>query len=173
MKKILSLLLAAILTFSLAACNTTPPENSTSSTESSTTESSSSENTSSGNEVDTTKVFDESKIVFSFAAISDIHLGNDANDVEENKFKSALLQIKDFAAKNDADGIDAIFAVGDLFEGSGYGGDNTLMLNYKEIYESVFDPKARKLRSKAIFVFVCFNPKCSVIPLTKKSYTCG
>ena len=141
MKKILSLLLAAILTFSLAACNTTPPENSASSTESSTTESSSSENTSSGNEVDTTKVFDESKIVFSFAAISDIHLGNDANDVEENKFKSALLQIKDFAAKNDADGIDAIFAVGDLFEGSGYGGDNTLMLNYKEIYESVFDPK--------------------------------
>ena len=136
MKKILSLLLAAILTFSLAACNTTPPENSTSSTESS-----SSENTSSGNEVDTTKVFDESKIVFSFAAISDIHLGNDANDVEENKFKSALLQIKDFAAKNDADGIDAIFAVGDLFEGSGYGGDNTLILNYKEIYESVFDPK--------------------------------
>ena len=137
MKKILSLLLAAILTFSLAACNTTPPESTTGST----TESSSSENTSSGNEIDTTKVFDETKIVFSFAAISDIHIGNDANNVEENKFKSALLQIKEFAAKNDADGIDAILAVGDLFEGSGYGGDNALMVEFKNIYESVFDPK--------------------------------
>ena len=136
MKKILSILLAAILTFSLVACNNTPPANTTSSTENS-----SSEQTSSGNEVDTSKIFDETKIVFSFAAISDIHLGNNTSDVEENKFKNALLQIKEFAAKNDADGIDAIFAVGDLFEGSGYGGDNALMVEYKKIYESVFDPK--------------------------------
>ena len=140
MKKFLSILLAAILTFSLVACNNTPPANTSESSSSSSESTSSSEQTSSGNEVDTTKIFDETKIVFSFAAISDIHIGNDASNVEENKFKSALLQIKDFAAKNDADGIDAILAVGDLFEGSGYGGNNNLMLEYKKIYESVFDP---------------------------------
>ena len=128
MKKFLSILLSAILTFGLVACNTTPPENTTSSTESS-----SSEQTSSGNEVDTTKIFDENNIVFSFAAISDIHLGNNTSDVEENKFKSALQQIKKF-------GVDAVLSVGDLFEGSGYGGNDALMLEYKKIYESVFDP---------------------------------
>ena len=141
MKKFLSILLSAILTFGLVACNTTPPENTSSSESSSSESTSSSEQTSSGDKVNTTKIFDENNIVFSFAAISDIHLGNDTSNVEENKFKSALQQIKEFAAKNDADGIDAILSVGDLFEGSGYGGDNSLMLEYKKIYESVFDPK--------------------------------
>ncbi|MBE6665924.1 MAG: metallophosphoesterase [Ruminococcaceae bacterium] len=136
MKKILALLLAAILTFSLVACNNTPPENTTASSESS----SSSEQTPPANTPDPTKIFDENKIVFSFAAISDIHLGNNTSDIEENKFKNALQQIKEFAAKNDTDGIDAIFAVGDLFEGSGYGGNDALMLEYKKIYETVFDP---------------------------------
>ncbi len=136
MKKILALLLAAILTFSLVACNNTPAENTTASSESS-----SSEQTPPANTPDPTKIFDENKIVFSFAAISDIHIGNDSTNVEENKFKEALLQIKEFAAKNDADGIDAILAVGDLFEGSGYGGNNNLILEYKKIYESVYDPK--------------------------------
>lgn len=135
MKKFLSILLSAILTFGLVACNTTPPENTTSSESTS-----SSEQTPPANTPDPTKIFDENNIVFSFAALSDIHLGNNTSDVEENKFKNALLQIKEFAAKNDANGIDAIFAVGDLFEGSGYGGNDALMLEYKKIYESVFDP---------------------------------
>ena len=133
MKKFLSILLSAILTFGLVACNTTPPENTSSSESSSSESTSSSEQTSSGNEVDTTKIFDENNIVFSFAAISDIHLGNNTSDVEENKFKSALQQIKEF-------GVDAVLSVGDLFEGSGYGGDNSLMVEFKKIYESVFDP---------------------------------
>lgn len=136
MKKILALLLAAILTFSLVACNNTPAENTTASSESS-----SSEQTPPVNTPDSTTIFDETKIVFSFAAISDIHIGNNSSNIEENKFKDALLQIKEFAAKNDADGIDAILAVGDLFEGSGYGGNNNLILEYKKIYESVYDPK--------------------------------
>lgn len=142
MKKFLAILLAAILTFSLVACNDTTPETTTASTESSSSESSSSssEQNPPANTPDPTKVFDETKIVFSFAAISDIHLGNNTKDTEEEKFKNALLQIKEFAAKHDTDGIDAIFAVGDLFEGSGYGGDNNLMLEFKKIYESVYDP---------------------------------
>ena len=88
MKKFLSILLSAILTFGLVACNTTPPENTSSSESSSYESTSSSEQTSSGDKVDTTKIFDENNIVFSFAAISDIHLGNNASDIEEITFKS-------------------------------------------------------------------------------------
>ncbi|MBQ3489224.1 MAG: metallophosphoesterase [Clostridia bacterium] len=150
MKKFLSLILVVIMMFSLAACNNTgdtettapasPTENTSSSESSSSESSSSSEQKPPENENDTTKVFDENKIVFSFAAISDIHIGNDTSNRDETQFKNALLQIKAFAQQKDADGIDAILAVGDLFEGSGYGGSNDLIKEYKKIYESVYDP---------------------------------
>ena len=121
--------------FGMVACN---PNNTDQTTESTTT----TEKQPSTEQSDPTKVFDESKIVFSFAAISDIHIGRNANELERNKFKNALLQLKEYAAKNDTDGIDAVLAVGDLFEGSGYGGANTSgnINTYKQIYESVFDP---------------------------------
>ncbi len=145
MKKFLSILLVAILMFSLVACNntgnteTTAPSSSSDSTSSSES-SSSSEQKQPEDEVDPKKIFNENKIVFSFAAISDIHIGNDTSNRDENHFKNALLQIKSFAAQKDPNGIDAILAVGDLFEGSGYGGSNELIKEYKKIYESVYDP---------------------------------
>lgn len=134
MKKFLSAVLAVILIFGLAACNTSKNPEQTTETTSGTP--------SQNEQTDTTKNFDETKIVFSFAAISDIHLGNDTSNKEENKFKNALTQLKNYAAKHDADGLDAVLAVGDLFEGSGYGGTQTEanIKSYKQIYESVFDP---------------------------------
>ena len=133
MKKFLSAFLALLLAFSLVACNTT--KNPAQTTDSSSTQAP-------NEQTDPTSVFDETKIVFSFGAISDIHIGRNANELERSKFKSALQQLKEYAAKHDTDGIDAILAVGDLYEGSGYGGTNTSgnINTYKQIYESVFDP---------------------------------
>jgi len=131
MKKFLAVLLAVIMTLSLVACN---PGNDSDQT----TGNQGSQN---GGNADSDKLFDESKIVFSFAAISDIHIGNDSTSREENYFKKALAQLKEQAAKHDADGLDAVLAVGDLFEGSGYGGSNELMTQFKNLYETVFDPK--------------------------------
>ena len=140
MKKFLSAFLAAVLTLGLVACKPNTTDQTTASTSSSSTSSTS--DTQKPEQPSVNAVFDESKIVFSFAAISDIHIGRDTNNVEENKFKSALLQLKEQAAKHDADGIDAVLAVGDLFEGSGYGGSNTSgnLSSYKQIYQSVFNP---------------------------------
>ncbi|MBR6743857.1 MAG: metallophosphoesterase [Clostridia bacterium] len=138
MKKFLSAFLAAVLTLGLVSCKPNPTDQTTASTTASSTNS----DTQKPEQPNVNAVFDESKIVFSFAAISDIHIGRDTNNVEENKFKSALLQLKEQAAKHDADGIDAVLAVGDLFEGSGYGGTNTSgnINSYKQIYQSVFNP---------------------------------
>ena len=82
--------------FGMVACK---PNNTDQTTESTTT----TEKQPSTEQSDPTKVFDESKIVFSFAAISDIHIGRNANELERNKFKNALLQLKEYAAKNDTD----------------------------------------------------------------------
>lgn len=86
------------------------------------------------NITDSANIFNENKIVFSFAAISDIHIGNDNAGRDRNFFKNALTQIKDF-------GVDAILAVGDLINAGGYGGKFEQIYDYKEVYESVFDPK--------------------------------
>ena len=140
MKKFLSAFLAVLLMFSLVACNT--PKDPAQTTESSSSTSSTTQNPSQNEQPNTAGVFDESKIVFSFGAISDIHIGRNNNTLERNKFKNALQQLKDYAAKHDTDGIDAILAVGDLYEGSGYGGTNTSgnINTFKQIYESVFNP---------------------------------
>ena len=62
-----------------------------------------------------TEAFNENKIAFSFAAISDIHIGNDPNKRDEQYFKDALLQIK-------AHGAHAVLVAGDLINAGGYGG---------------------------------------------------
>lgn len=80
-------------------------------------------------------VFDESKIVFSFAAISDIHMCNDNTGRDKDFFTNALTQIKEFG------NVDAILAVGDLINAGGYGGKFEQMRVYKKVYESVFNPK--------------------------------
>ena len=75
--------------------------------------------------------FDASKIVFSFAAISDIHMCNDNTGRDKAFFTSALTQIKEFG------GVDAILAVGDLINAGGYGGKFEQIYVYKKVYESV------------------------------------
>lgn len=85
------------------------------------------------------EIFDAENIVFSFAAISDIHLKNSTTDVYSTKFKNALEQLRDYAALDDADGIDAVFAVGDLID-DGSTGHYEEMNTFKSVYESVFSP---------------------------------
>ncbi len=80
-------------------------------------------------------IFDASKIVFSFAAISDIHMCNDNMGRDKAFFTNALTQIKEFS------GVDAILAVGDLINAGGYGGKFEQIYVYKKVYESVFDPR--------------------------------
>lgn len=81
-----------------------------------------------------TEIFNESKIVFSFAAISDVHIGNDNAGRDTKFFTNALTQIKEF-------GVDAVLTVGDLINAGGYGGKYEQIYDYKKVYESVFDPK--------------------------------
>ena len=83
--------------------------------------------------------FDAENIVFSFAAISDIHVKNSTTDTYSTKFKNALEQLRDYAALDDTDGIDAVFAVGDLID-DGSTGHYEQMNTFKSVYESVFQP---------------------------------
>ena len=83
--------------------------------------------------------FDAENIVFSFAAISDIHVKNSTTDTYSTKFKNALEQLRDYAALDDTDGIDAVFAVGDLID-DGSTGHYEQMNTFKSVYESVFSP---------------------------------
>lgn len=56
--------------------------------------------------------FDETSIVLSFGAISDVHITGNATETE--KFNSALSQLKKYAAKHDKDGLDAVAIAGDI-----------------------------------------------------------
>ncbi len=150
MKKFLALLLAATMLVSFASCNgddaetttstttsvttteTTTVQTTTATTETTTTETTTTETTTTETTTAETTTaepitpvetvsFDESKIVLSFAAISDIHVNN-AKELADGGayFKSALAQLVEYAAKHDADGLDAIIGVGDLTESYTY-----------------------------------------------------
>ena len=82
--------------------------------------------------------FDSGNIVFSFAAISDIHI-NSATGTVAQKFENALKQLKAQALLEDADGLDAVFAVGDIID-TGWNGKYEETNYFKAIYESVFSP---------------------------------
>ena len=82
-------------------------------------------------------VFDEDRIVFSFAAISDTHTslpGNTLKDTGEKTAK-ALSVLKKWALKNDADGLDAVIHVGDIV--NSHNKDNINL--FKKIYDENFD----------------------------------
>lgn len=79
--------------------------------------------------------FDPNNVVASFAAISDVHIGNSYGSDE--KFTSALDQLKARAAVDDADGLDAVLVVGDLIQNAA----NENQINtFKSLYESKLDP---------------------------------
>lgn len=82
-----------------------------------------------------TDTFNENEIVFSLGAISDTHIGNGYGS--EGKFTSALAQMRDKAAEQDADGLDAIMVVGDLTDTN----NGSLAVKYKDLYEQVLDPE--------------------------------
>lgn len=85
--------------------------------------------------VEKTAAFDENDIVASFGIISDTHIGN--NYGSEAKFTSALNQLRNRAAENDSDGLDAVLVAGDLVNTANTGQIST----FKGLYEEVFDPK--------------------------------
>jgi hypothetical protein len=86
-----------------------------------------------------TDVFEENHIVFSFGAISDVHINSTTNSYA-TKFINALNQLKTRAAANDPDGLDAVVVAGDLTDQP----QNTqVQIGYfKTLYERVLDPKA-------------------------------
>ncbi len=140
MKKFLAFLLAAAMLVSFAACGdntedtttsstTTATTTASSTTETTTTETTTTETTTTETTTaetttsETTTVvnppvvsaeFDESKIILSFAAVSDVHVNNFKEKKSSEYLTSALAQLEEYAAKHDADGLDAIINVGDL-----------------------------------------------------------
>lgn len=141
MKKLLSMLLAATMLFSLASCGVGNTDTTTELTESTSgTEATPGTDASTTSDVQTTTEatvqttqttgsvtvpssvvyptatsktpFDDKNIILSFAAISDVHITG--NEETEKKFRSALAQLKAYAAIDDADGLDAVCIAGDI-----------------------------------------------------------
>lgn len=146
-KKTISLFLAAVMMMGATACDNTAQEETT---QDETTTNETEETTMDAGEEETTptvhvdpdlpKEFDAESIVFSFAAISDMHIEGSTTDTTAQKLESALVQLKEQAAIDDEDGLDAVFAVGDLINAGGYGGKYEQMENFKTVYEKVFSP---------------------------------
>lgn len=134
MKKFLAFLLAAGMLIGITACGTTQDNETTVDTKD--TETTSLSHT----DPDFPKTFDPENIVFSFAAISDMHIANSTTDAAAKKLENAFIQLKKQALIDDKDGLDAVFAVGDLIDSGGYGNKFSQMENYKAIYEKVFSP---------------------------------
>ena len=157
MKKLIAFLLAATMIFGLAACGNTPAETTpditttevpnvqttettenqtTETTTEVTTETTTAETTTAEPEVpavDPTKIFNEDKIVLSFAAISDSQHKYSGIDTLA-KLKTALTQLKAYAEET-ADGLDAVFFVGDLVQSA----KTQEVKEFKSAYESVID----------------------------------
>lgn len=113
------LLLSAIMLCSCNGGNTTPSETTgdlVTTTTYGTTKSSPDGSDDGGNNPQTPpqSAFDESNIVLSFGAISDIHLTGTENDQAENYFRSAVSQLKSKASEQDKNGLDAIAIAGDI-----------------------------------------------------------
>ena len=129
MKKIISLLLCVMMLVSVAACGqngdgatTATTAGTTQGTTSGTTATTATtQNTTAATQGTTTSavvtptgVFDESNIVLSFGALSDIHITANGTDDSESKFRAALSQLKTQAAKHDKNGLDAVAIAGDI-----------------------------------------------------------
>lgn len=118
MKKLLSLLLCAMLLVSAASCGingTTKAPSATDPTQGTTIDTTVTQGTTETPTAPTTPgSFDENNIVLSFGALSDIHITGGNNDDSESKFRAALNQLKTQAAKHDKDGLDAIAIAGDI-----------------------------------------------------------
>ena len=85
--------------------------------------------------------FDESKIVFTFAALSDTHIESNTG-VVANKFVSALNQLKTRANADCDSGLSAVFVAGDLIN-TGYADRSSYkqVTYFTQLYESVLNPE--------------------------------
>lgn len=100
---------------------------------------------------DTSRVFDESKIVLTFAAISDSQHKYSGIDTLA-KLRTALKQLKNYADTT-ADGLDAVFFVGDLVQSA----KSSEVREFKTAYEAVIDPSETPL----IFSLGNHDVKCA------------
>ena len=88
-------------------------------------------------------IFDASKVVCSFAMLSDTHINTSNAQSCEDKLANAFAQLKAQASKDDPDGLDAVCVAGDLID---YGGNlSTQLPAFKSIYEAAFDPQETPL----------------------------
>ena len=85
-----------------------------------------------------TDVFNPAHIVFSFGAISDVHINSPSNAYAQ-KFTSALNQLKTRAAETDPDGLDAVVVAGDLTDTPSQAYAQTGY--FKTLYEQVLNPR--------------------------------
>ena len=83
--------------------------------------------------------FNDSRIVSSFAVISDVHI-NGRKDATA-KFHTALEQLKAEALKDDADGLDAVLVAGDLIDWAYNNPKHVAQIDcFKRDYEACLDP---------------------------------
>lgn len=86
--------------------------------------------------------FDATKVAFSFGMLSDTHIDASNGQNCQDKLLSALRQLGAQAARDDADGLDAVCISGD-FTNYGYSShsyNDSEISTFKRIYESVYDP---------------------------------
>ena len=82
--------------------------------------------------------FNERKIVLNLAVLSDTHVDG-YNTVPAYKFRSALVQERDFAAR--FGGLDGVLLVGDLVDSPAWDAKKYPQIDdWKRLYESVFNP---------------------------------
>ncbi len=141
MKKILALILAAMMLFALVACGddttTTTTGDVTTAGDATTDGNTTADNTTTGGVVTPTVTpFDADNIVLSFAAISDTQHKYSGIDTL-SKFAAALAQL-DAAAMETSDGLDAILFAGDLVQSA----QTTQVEEFRNTYESVINPSA-------------------------------
>ena len=101
--------------------------------------------------------FDPAHIVFSFGAISDWHIKDEEGQYNQQKLISALTQLRDKAAEEDAHGLAALIAAGDLT----HDGKENEIATMKHVLTSVIDLQ------KTAFVYVAGNhdkhdPDCNL-----------
>ena len=85
------------------------------------------------------KDFNPRKVVLNLAVISDTHV-NGRNTVPAYKFRSALIQERDYAAR--FGGLDGVVVVGDLADSPAWDIKKYTEFNdWKALYQSVFGPK--------------------------------
>lgn len=130
MKKILSILLVLAMVFAIVACGGDKPAVTTDPTQGTSASTSSSTTNTTQKPADNNPGFDEDNVVFTFGAISDIHLEKNSSYGTEAKFAEALNQLLAFADER-GNLLDAVAIVGDICE------KKEQIQTFKSIYEGM------------------------------------